>query len=86
MAVARASSMKKVTVYSRTGCHLCEVAIDLINSVKLENESNLEIKLIDNNSELEKEYGEQVPVILIDEKVHDYWRVDLARFTKAINS
>lgn len=78
--------MKKVTVYSRTGCHLCEVAIDLINSVKLENEFNLEIKLIDNNSELEKEYGEQVPVILIDEKVHDYWRVDLARFTKAINS
>jgi glutaredoxin len=86
VAVARASSMKKVTVYSRTGCHLCEVAIDLINSVKLENEFNLEIKLIDNNSELEKEYGEQVPVILIDEKVHDYWRVDLARFTKAINS
>jgi hypothetical protein len=42
--------------------------------------------LIDNNSELEKEYGEQVPVILIDEKVHDYWRVDLTRFTKAINS
>jgi len=77
--------MKKVTVYSRSGCHLCEVAINLINSVKLENKFSLEIKLIDNNSELEKEYGEQVPVILIDEKVHDYWRVDLARFTKAIN-
>jgi hypothetical protein len=42
--------------------------------------------LIDNDSELQKEYGEQVPVILIDEKVHDYWRVDLIRFTKAINS
>jgi glutaredoxin len=77
--------MKKVTVYSRSGCHLCEVAIDLINSVKLENKFSLEIKLIDNNSELEKEYGEQVPVILIDGKVHDYWRVDLARFNKAIN-
>lgn len=77
--------MKKVTVYSRSGCHLCEVAIDLINSVKLENKFSLEIKLIDNNGELEKEYGEQVPVILIDGKVHDYWRVDLARFTKAIN-
>ena len=78
--------MKKVTVYSRTGCHLCEIAIDLIKSVKQENNFSLEIKLIDNDSELEKEYGEQVPVILIDEKVHDYWRVDLARFTKAINS
>jgi glutaredoxin len=78
--------MKKVTVYSRTGCHLCEIAIDLIKSVKQENNFSLEIKLIDNDSELEKEYGEQVPVILIDEKVHDYWRVDLNRFTKAINS
>ena len=78
--------MKKVTVYSRTGCHLCEIAIDLIKSVKQENNFSLEIKSIDNNSELEKEYGEQVPVILIDEKVHDYWRVDLIRFTKAINS
>ena len=77
--------MKKVMVYSRSGCHLCEVAIDQINSVKFENKFSLEIKLIDNNSELEKEYGEQVPVILIDGKVHDYWRVDLARFTKAIN-
>jgi glutaredoxin len=78
--------MKKVTVYSRTGCHLCEIAIDLINSVKGSNNFSLEIKLIDNDSELQKEYGEQVPVILIDEKVHDYWRVDLIRFTKAINS
>ena len=78
--------MKKVTVYSRSGCHLCEVAIDLINSVKFENKFSLEIKLIDNNSELEKEYGEQVPVILIDGKVHDYWRVDLERFTKAIEA
>ena len=78
--------MKKVTVYSRTGCHLCEIAIDLINSVKGSDNFSLEIKLVDNDSELQKEYGEQVPVILIDEKVHDYWRVDLIRFTKAINS
>ena len=78
--------MKKVTVYSRTGCHLCEIAIDLIKSVKQENNFSLEIKLIDNDNELEKEYCEQVPVILIDEMVHDYWRVDLTRFIKAINS
>ena len=78
--------MKKVTVYSRTGCHLCEIAIDLIKSVNQENNFSLEIKLIDNNSELEKEYGEQVPVILIDEKVHDYWRVDLERFIKAVKA
>ena len=78
--------MKKVTVYSRTGCHLCEAAIDQINTVKVNLDFDLEIKLIDGNLELEKKYGEQVPVILIDDQPHDYWRVDLDRFTSAINN
>ena len=46
----------------------------------------LEIKLIDDDLKLQEEYGEQVPVILIEDKVHDYWRVDLERFTKAIKA
>lgn len=78
--------MKNVTVYSRSGCHLCEIAIDRINSVKKDYEFSLEILLIDNNNELEKEFGEQVPVIMINDAIHDYWRVDLERFTKAIKS
>jgi glutaredoxin len=64
--------MRKVTVISRAGCHLCEI--------------ELEIKLINDLPELEQEYGEQVPVIMIDNKIHDYWRVDIERFTKAIKS
>ncbi len=78
--------MRKVTVISRTGCHLCEIAIDKINSVKDELNFELEIKLINDLPELEQEVGEQVPVIMIDNKIHDYWRVDIERFTKAIKS
>ena len=78
--------MKKVLIYSRTGCHLCEIAIDQINSVRNEKNFQVEIKLIDGSHELEEMYGEQVPVIFIDEKIHDYWRVDIKRFTKAINA
>jgi glutaredoxin len=78
--------MRKVTVISRTGCHLCEIAIDKINSVKNELKFELEIKLINDLPELEQEYGEQVPVIMIDNKIHDYWRVDIERFTKTIKS
>jgi len=78
--------MRKVTVFSRTGCHLCEIAIDKINSIKDELNFDLEIKLIDTDVELEKEFGEQVPVIMIDNKIHDYWRVDLDRFSKEIKS
>ena len=78
--------MRKVTVISRTGCHLCEIAIDKINLVKDQLKFELEIKLINDLPELEQEYGEQVPVILIDNKIHDYWRVDIEKFTKAIKS
>jgi len=78
--------MKKVTVYSRSGCHLCEIAIDRIKSTMDELKFELDIKLIDNDIKLQEEYGEQVPVILIEDTVHDYWRVDLERFTKAIKA
>jgi glutaredoxin len=78
--------MKLVTVYSRTGCHLCEAAIEKIDSVKSDLKFELEIKQIDGDQELEKKYGEQVPVILIDNQPHDYWRVDLERFTSAIKN
>ena len=78
--------MRNVTVISRTGCHLCEIAIDKIKLVKDQLQFELEIKLINDLPELEQEYGEQVPVIMIDNKIHDYWRVDIDRFTKAIES
>lgn len=78
--------MKKVTVYSRSGCHLCEIAIDRIKSTLGELDFELYITLIDDDIELQKEFSEQVPVILIDGKVHDYWRVDLDRFTKAVRA
>jgi hypothetical protein len=65
---------------------LCEIAIVKVKSVKNEFNFDLQIKLIDNSLDLEKEYGEQVPVIMIDDKVHDYWRVDLERFITAIKA
>ncbi len=44
----------------------------------------IELILIDANPELIELYGEQVPVITIEGKVHDYFRVDPERFLKAI--
>ena len=78
--------MKKVTVYTRSGCHLCDTAIDQIKSTMSDLNFELDIKLIDDDLKSQEEYGEQVPVILIEGKVHDYWRVDLERFTKAVKA
>lgn len=76
--------MAIVTVYSRSGCHLCEVALAEIEKFKNEFKFNVEKILIDGDIELEKKYGEEVPVILINGKPHDFFRVDPERFRNAM--
>ena len=76
--------MTIVTIYGRTGCHLCEDALTVLESLK--DELNFEIKeiLIDGNEELQALYGEQIPVTQIDGVHHDYWRVDPERFRSSL--
>ena len=73
-----------VIIYSRRGCHLCEVAEKLVKEIQKDHEFELEIIYIDGHASLEKEYGEEVPVTLINGKRHDYFRVDRTRFIEAI--
>ena len=74
-----------VTVYSRRGCHLCEVAMQKVAELQNEFGYTVDEVFIDGNDELTNLYGEQVPVIHIDGKPHDFFRVDEARFRKALS-
>jgi glutaredoxin len=76
--------MVVVTIYSRSGCHLCEVALTEIEKFKNKFEFEIERVLIDGNSDLERKYGEEVPVILINGKTHDFFKVDPERFRLAM--
>jgi glutaredoxin len=69
-----------VTIYSRHGCHLCEVAEATLAELKEELNFEIEIKYIDGSNELEKLYGHEVPVIHIDGEHHDFYKVDPERF------
>jgi glutaredoxin len=73
-----------VTIYSRTGCHLCESAETIIENLKDELDFDLEIKLIDGNPDLEKLYGHEVPVIHINGEHHDFFKVDVERFRSSL--
>ena len=77
--------MIEVTVYSRSNCHLCEVALEVISEIRNEFEFTITKILIDGNAELEEKYCEQVPVILINNQPHDFFRVDPERFRLAIS-
>ena len=77
--------MHEVQIYSRSNCHLCDVALETL--VELQKEFSFTIKKvnIDGNPELEAQYGEQVPVILINNQQHDFFRVDPERFRSAFS-
>ena len=73
-----------VTVFSRHGCHLCEDAVKTLESMREELAFDIEIIYIDGDSELEKLYGNEVPVIHINGEHHDFYRVDPERFRTSL--
>ena len=79
-----ANPLPVVTMYSRRNCHLCEVAKDVVESARNEAEFEFEVVFIDGDAGLEKAYGEEVPVTLINGKRHDFFRVNRARFIEAV--
>ena len=79
-----ANRLPLVTMYSRRNCHLCEVAKEVVESARNEADFEFEVVFIDGDAGLVKEYGEEVPVTLINGKRHDYFRVDRARFIEAV--
>jgi glutaredoxin len=79
-----ANPLPIVTMYSRQNCHLCELAKEVVESARNNADFEFQVIYIDGNTELEKEYGEEVPVTMINGKRHDFFRVDRARFIEAV--
>ena len=81
----------QLTLIGKPGCHLCEDAREAVDAVVQEFQSanpGVEV-LIDEQNILEDEalrlkYSEEIPVILIDGKMHNYWRVDEERLMRAL--
>ena len=76
--------MTVITVFGRHGCHLCDVAVEVLEGMHTELKFEIEKIYIDGDAELEKLYGEQVPVIHIDGNHHDFFRVDPERFKSSL--
>jgi len=68
----------RLVLYTRPGCHLCEVAAADLAEL---GEPFEEID-ITSDPELEMEYGERIPVIMLDGEEHGYWRVEKARLLR----
>lgn len=55
-----------VRLYSRPGCHLCDVAREVIEAERTRTEFDFEDVSVDGDDGLEIEYGIRIPVVTID--------------------
>lgn len=74
----------RVTLYSRPGCHLCDDARVVVAAVCEELGESFEEVSIDDDPELTRRFGEEIPVTFVDGRQHDFWRVDAGRLRTAL--
>ena len=73
-----------ISVFTRHGCHLCDVAIEALESLRIELNFDIEKIFIEGDAKLEELYGDLVPVIHIDGEHHGFWRVEPERFRSCL--
>jgi Glutaredoxin-like domain (DUF836) len=83
---SRLMESARITLLTRPGCHLCDVARDAVARVDAATGAGWRELSVESDPELEREYGGRVPVVLLDGDEHDYFRVDEERLTRAIRS
>jgi glutaredoxin len=69
----------RLQLLTRAGCHLCEVAAKTLDQVAAQAGLAPEAIDVDADPELQAEYGDRVPVVLLDGHEHSYFTVDVPR-------
>lgn len=77
---------REVIVYSRKGCHLCEIVKESI--VKLHKRGGFQWRDVDVDAdpELRRQYNDQVPVVFINGRKAFKYRMDEQEFLRKLAS
>ena len=74
----------RVTLVGKPGCHLCDQARITVAEVRAESGTPwAEVSILDDPI-LADRFAEQIPVVLVDGEVHDFWHVDAERLRGAL--
>lgn len=80
-----------LTLIGKPGCHLCDDAREVVNRVVTELDgvasapdvTVIEVSILD-DAELEEQFAEEIPVLMLNGRVHNIWRVDADRLRAAL--
>jgi glutaredoxin len=76
--------MVQIDIYSRPGCHLCDEAKAVIERVQRRFAFALRVIDIESDPALEKEYGEQIPVVFVNGNKAFKYHVDEAELVEKV--
>lgn len=85
-----------LTLIGKAGCHLCDDARVVVNAVlgdfRAQNTGvarHIQVNLVEHDilfdEELAAQYMDDIPVLLINGKIHNYWRIDPERLRGALD-
>jgi glutaredoxin len=72
----------RITLYTRAGCHLCEDAKTVLDRIGEQTGEGYDEDDNSGAADLTAEYGDRIPVVLLDGKEHGYWRVEEQRLLR----
>lgn len=76
--------MQEVIVYSREGCHLCDVVKETLAGLQGEADFRWREVDIDSDLHLREKYNDEVPVVFIDGRKAFKYRMDGRQFLRAL--
>jgi glutaredoxin len=71
---------------TRSGCHLCQVAAETLTRLGAEAGLTPAMIDVDADADLRAEYGDRVPVVLLDGREHSYFTVDVPRLRRDLGT
>lgn len=80
--------MATITVIRKPGCHLCDVAREVIDAVIVDlPDTDVDVRelSIEDDPALYAQWWEKIPVVLIDGEFHAHWRVSPDRLRAALS-
>jgi Glutaredoxin-like domain (DUF836) len=75
----------RVVVFGKPGCHLCDVAYDVVDQVCAVAGATWRAVQIQDDPDLMTRYGEQIPVTFVDGQEHAIWRVEPDQLRAALS-
>lgn len=76
--------MTRVTVYTRVGCPSCLTAETEVARICDDLGVGWEAVDVDSDGELRAEFGDRVPVVMVDGREHGFWKVEEPRLRRAL--